>query len=246
MMDKETTLRQLFEEKYLDEWPQAMNSLVAPQTPGSKILHILDFEKKGDIYPQFQHKNITDIWWGLSSLVFELSPSADKITVVDPMYHYESKYYMEKENQRAENRMLSTEKIQQQTQKDLAGIYNLQKEVWDGIEKWQKNANNPDPKIVLNDSFAQHVVWIPSESQDIVFFNFVLDKLKGDEGRKKEILAALDNAYRITKSWGKIYGIHNKGSAEDDIIDALNTTDYSWNAQYKDNNAYIVFIIDKA
>jgi len=39
-MSKQDSLRDLYEEKYLDESPQAMNSLVAPQTSGSKIMKV--------------------------------------------------------------------------------------------------------------------------------------------------------------------------------------------------------------
>jgi hypothetical protein len=60
-MDKQDSLRKSYNKKYLDESPQVMNSLVAPQTSGSRILNILKFEKKGDIYPAFKDKNVTDI-----------------------------------------------------------------------------------------------------------------------------------------------------------------------------------------
>ena len=67
--------------------------------------------------------------------------------------------------------------------------------------------------------------------------------MRGDEWKEKEILTALDNAYRITKYWGKIYGIHDKGSSKDEIIDALNRTDYKRDAEYRE--WYMCFIIDK-
>jgi len=34
---------------------------VAPQTSGAKILDLLGFKKEGDIYPEFQKKQVTDI-----------------------------------------------------------------------------------------------------------------------------------------------------------------------------------------
>jgi len=58
-------------------------------------------------------------------------------------------------------------------------------------------------------------------------------------------LAAVKNAYRITKPGGKIYGIHDAVSKEDEIINALSRTEYTWDAWNKDNRKYTIFIIDK-
>jgi hypothetical protein len=78
-----------------------------------------------------------------------------------------------------------------------------------------------------------------------VFFNFVLHTLKDDGSLEDEILAAVKNAYSITKPGGKIYGIHDAVSKEDEIINALNRTDYKRDARHKDNKKYTVFIINK-
>jgi hypothetical protein len=112
----------------------------------------------------------------------------------------------------------------------------------DGITKWRDLDIAKNPKIVLNDSLAQHILWISPGSQDMVFLNFVLDKLQGDD-LEDEILSAVNNAYRITASWGKIYGIHNADSKEDDIINALDRAEYQRDA-YRDMG-YMIFTIDK-
>gem|GEM_PF-4701059 len=52
--------RKLYEEKYVDNGIDN-GVLVAPQTPGSEIMNIWKFEKKGDIYTEFENKQVTDI-----------------------------------------------------------------------------------------------------------------------------------------------------------------------------------------
>lgn len=59
-MEKSTIEKEIYENKYIDSGEE--NSvLVAPQTPGSKILKVFDFEKDGEIYPDFKDKYVTDI-----------------------------------------------------------------------------------------------------------------------------------------------------------------------------------------
>lgn len=250
-MEKSTIEKEIYENKYIDSGEE--NSvLVAPQTPGSKILKVFDFEKDGEIYPDFKDKYVTDIWWWLSSLAFELAPSVEKITVVDPIHKYDIQSHIQEELKRAKNRIIATEKIQEEWKRDLVNILGLEKEVIEGIEKREKYTNISDNKITINNSFAQNIEWIPSDSQDIVFLNFVLDKLykndssipNTDTNLEKEIIKALKNAYKITKPWGKIYGIHNS-MHEDPIMNALNRVPYEQDAQYKDNKRYVTFIIDK-
>lgn len=244
-MSKRDSLRSLYEKKYLDKNPQAKNSRVAPQTPGSKILKIFGFEKKWDIYPEFENKNVTDIWWWLSSFAFELSPSVKKIIVVDPTYYYDLQECVEDQKQKTERRVAHTAELQSKSEKDITETLSLEKEVGEWIQKRRENLSNLDPKIELNDSFAQNLTWIPDDSQDIVFFNFVLHTLEGPGSLEDEVVAALENAYRITKPGGKIYGIHDSVSHEDQIINALSRMDYKRNAWHKDNKKYTIFIIDK-
>lgn len=244
-MNKNNILRDHYEKKYFDKTPHSRNSRVAPQTPGTKVLKIFGFEKRWDIYPEFKDKNITDIWWWLSNFAFELSPSVQKIVVVDPTYHYNLKECVEDQKQKAENRLAKTIELQSTSERDLTENLNLEKEVGEWIQKRRENISKLDPKIELNDSFAQNIIWIPDSSQDAVFFNFVLHTLKDDESLEAEILAALKNAYRITKPGWKIYGIHDAASKEDEIINALSRTDYKRDAWYKENKKYTVFIINK-
>jgi hypothetical protein len=245
-MEKKDILRELYEEKYFDKTPHSKNSRVAPQTPGSKALKIFGFEKQWDIYPEFKDKNVTDVWWWLSNFAFELAPSVQKIIVVDPTYHYDLKECVEEQKQKADNRVMKTNELQSTSGKNLTETLNLEQEVGEWIQKRKENIINPDPKIELNDSFAQDIVWIPDNGQDAVFFNFVLHTLKGAGSLEDEIVSALDNAYRITKPGGKIYGIYDDIRPEEDIIlSALNRMEYRRNARHKDNNNYIVFIMDK-
>lgn len=244
MVDGKESLRESYEQKYIHNGID--NSvLVAPQTPGSKILKIFGFEKKWDIYPEFENKNVTDIWWWLSSFAFELSPSVKKIIVVDPTYHYDLQECVEDQNQKTERRVAHTTELQSKSEKDITETLNLEKEVGEWIQKRRENLIDPDPKIELNDSFAQDLVGIPDNSQDIVFFNFVLHTLEGHGSLEFEVLDAVNNAYRITKPGGKMYGIHNAVSKEDEIINALSRTDYKWNARHKEDKKYMIFIIDK-
>lgn len=230
-----------YEEKYVTN---GINNglLVAPQTPGSEVLRVLGIEKQGEIYPELNDKQVTDIGGWLSSLAFELSPSVKGIIVVDPIFHYEDiQERMETQKQSAEKRF--NDKNPQISKERLLEVLKVEREVCEGIEKRQKNTEHPDPKIVTNDSLAQHIEWIPADSQDAVFINFVLDKLKGNT-LTGEIILALENAYRITKPWGKIYCIHDKMSHEDEIIKGMNAT---WYPLLLDKyiGRYMVFIIEK-
>ncbi len=247
MDDTKNILRDSYEKKYFDESPEALNSLVAPQTSGAKILDMFHFEKKGDIYPEFENKKVTDIWWWFSSLVFELSPSVQEITIVDPIFAYDRKTQLIKEETRAENRMKIFETLKIDSPEDILMLRKKNKEssqeVLDGIKEWRDYAVDTYKNICLNTSLAQHIEWIEEESQDIVFLNFVLDKLQGNESKEKEILTALDNAYRISKIWGKIYGIHDKVRSEDEIVHALEKTKYE--RKREDKERYMIFIIDK-
>jgi hypothetical protein len=47
---------------------------------------------------------------------------------------------------------------------------------------------------------AQNIKGIQDDSQDAVFFDFVLDKLQGEKSKEEIIISALENAYRIIKS----------------------------------------------
>ncbi len=230
-----------YEEKYVTN---GINNglLVAPQTPGSEILRVLGIKKQGEIYPEFKDKQVTDIGGGLSSLAFELSSSVKGIIVVDPIFHYDDiKERMEIQRQSSEKRF--NDKNPQVLKERLLEVLRVEREVCEGIEKRQKNTEDPDPKIVTNDSLAQHIEWIPADSQDAVFINFVLDKLKGNT-LPGEIILALENAYRITKPWGKIYCVHDRTSHEYDIIKGMNDT---WYPLLLDKyiGRYMVFIIEK-
>jgi hypothetical protein len=245
MIDKHDSLRELYEKKYLDKSPQAQNCLVAPQVSGSKILRLLKFEKEWDIYLGFEDKQVTDIWWGLSSLAFELSPSVKQIIVVDPIFHYDDfKEHIEKQKQSAENR-LHNKNPQQQTAERLTEILKVETEVCEGIEKRQQNMTAPDPKILLNDSLAQHIEWIAPDSQDVVFLNFVLDKLQSNSILENEILSVIDNAYRITKPWGKIYGVHDRGLDDKNSDNIANALDRKYLRKGHHKDRYMIFTIDK-
>ena len=230
-------VRKWYEEKYLDESFQALNSLVAPQTSGAKILDLLGFKKEGDIYPEFQKKQVTDIGWWLSSLAFELSPSVEKIIVVDPMFLYDRKALVDREAMRAENRIKIFDALYENVLEGMLIARQENKkntqEVADGIKKWQEYDASNGSNIQINDSFAQSIQWIENDSQDVTFLNFVLDKLNGVEWREKEIVSALENTYRITKPWGKTYIVYDKVHNVDDIMAALDQTGYKRNGEYK-------------
>gem|GEM_PF-5575166 len=92
----------------------------------------------------------------MSSLAFELYPSVKQIIVVDPIFHYDDiKERMEAQKQSAEKRLRN--KNLQLTPERLIEILKVEKEVCEGIEKRQKYTNNANPKIVINDSLAQHI-----------------------------------------------------------------------------------------
>lgn len=74
---------------------------------------------------------------------------------MDPAYHYDLEKCTEDEKRKAENRLLSTKELSEKRGRNLAAIFNSEKEVGEGIERWKKNIISPDPKIILNDSFAQ-------------------------------------------------------------------------------------------
>lgn len=243
----EKTLKYFYEEKYLDESPQAMNSLVAPENSGTKILDVLGFERKNGRYPEFQDKYVTDIWWWLSSLVFELSPTAKEVIVVDPTFWYDVKALLEREVVRAKKRLTKFDALDNNVSEDMLLLrqenYKNTKEVTDGLEKWEKYAPEDYENIKINSSFAQHIKDIKDDSQDYVFFNFVLDKLEGRQGKQKEIELALINAYRIAKTGGKIYGMQGKTNSDEHILNALGNLGFKSNV--RNDGWYLCFEIDK-
>lgn len=247
-MGKLDSIRSLYEKKYVEGWPKDTGSLVAPQTSGARILRFFNVEKNGNEYPEFKDKNITDIWWWMSSLAFELSPSAKKIIVVDPIFGYDRKVKTENELRRAQNSLEGYNVLRatdsEENLKNREENKKNEKEVLQGITTWLGYDDENPGKIQLNNSFAQHIEGIEDGSQDVVFLNFVLDKLEGEGDRESQVFDAIENAYRITKSWGKIYGIHDKRSGDDDIINWLNRAGYRRKGDYKDK--YLYFIIEKA
>lgn len=244
-MNKQQSVKDLYEEKYVYN---GLNNgiLVAPQISGSKALDLLWLKKQGDIYPEIVDKQVTDVWWWLSNLAFELYASAKKLIIVDPIFASENfNDILEQEKERAWNRLLQT---QQSTAKNIAHILLAQKEIYTGIERRQHYDTSVDQKIVRNPSFAQDIQWIDSNSQDVVFFNFVLDKLyKGDNALViEEMRKALQSAFFITKSWWKIMGVHNISSHSDEIISTLDNLLISWyHVEYDQKDKYLVFCLHK-
>lgn len=239
----------LYEKKYLDEDQEAHNLLVAPQTSGAKILHLYDFEKEGELYPEFKDKKVSDIGCWFSSLVFELLPSIQEITLVDPIYAYNKKTYIAKEFVRAEKRLRIHETLTSEAPEAIITkrkeVHNDYTAVFVGMKKWKDIDLTENKKVIFNTSLAQNIEWIQENSQDVVFLNFVLDKLQGYEGMGKEIHAALDSAYAITKPWGKIYCLQDNDYKSDMLLDVMQHTDYKRNAHYKGNRTYVVFTLDK-
>lgn len=244
-MEKKDTKKERFQKKYIDNGSDN-GSLVAPQVSGAMLLTILDVEKQGDIYPEILDKQVTDVWWWFGDLAFELSSSAKKIIVVDPIFAAENlNDFLGQEKERAGNRLQKTQQI---TAKDVANILSSQKQVYEGIQNREKYTSAPSEKILRNPSFAQDIQWIPQNSQDLVFLNFILDKLyTGDNATSiEEIRKALQSAIHITKSGWKIMGVHDISSHPDEIILALDNLLMSWcTVEYHQKGNYLVFHIDK-
>ncbi len=239
--------RDAYEEKYFNEGSQNMNMLVAPQTSWAMVLSIIGFEKKWEIYPELMGKNVTDIGWGFSTMIFEVAPSVKAYTHVDPIFAYDRKTFLKKERMRIDYRTRLIDNMRTDVSDEILKKRNenkaKQEDVLEGLKKWESYDFSKLGNVKFNDSLAQDIHGIGDDSQDMVFLDFVLDKLEGWWSKKEEILEALHNAYRITKPWGKIYGVHNKESSEDDIIDALNASEYDFDGKYKE--WYMYFIIDK-
>jgi len=146
--------------------------------------------------------------------VFELAPSVQKITIFDPIFSQDRKTIIAKEREKIEKRMKLYETLNAEVSDDILvkrkENQQDEQEVLEGVVKRQAYDEESDKKIVLNDSLAQHIEGIEKESQDVVFLNFVLDKLQGEDSLKKEISSAIKNAYTITKPGGKIYGVHDR------------------------------------
>lgn len=245
-MEKRDTKKEHFQKKYIDSGTDN-GSLVAPQVSGAILLSILDVEKQRDMYPEILDKQVTDIWWWFGDLAFELSSSAKKIIVVDPIFATENLHeFLGQEKRRAENRLQKTQQI---TSENVVNILSSQKLVYEGIQNREEYANTPSEKILRNPSFAQDIQWIPQDSQDLVFLNFILDKLYTGERATsiEEIRKALQSAISITRSGGKVMGVHDISSHPDEIILALDNLLISWcTVDYQQKGRYLVFHIDKA
>jgi len=245
MMNNQHSVKDVYEKKYVYNGLDN-GVLVAPQISGSKALDLLGLKKQGDIYPEFVDKEVTDVWWWLSNLAFELYASAKKITIVDPIFASENlNDFLEQEKERAGNRLQQT---QQFTARHIAHILLAQKEIYTGIERRQHYDTSADQKISRNPSFAQDIQWVDPNSQDVIFFNFVLDKLhKGDNTLViEEMRKALQSAFNITKSWWKIMGVHDVSSNSDEIITALDNLLLPWYyVEYDQKDRYLVFCLYK-
>lgn len=128
-----------------------------------------------------------------------------------------------------------------ETNRELLDLLQDKQEVYDGIVKWEHFNPEKTPNITINDSYAQDIQGIKPESQDVVFLNFVLDKVyDGDfslraerDKLEAEIGKALENALLIAKVGGKIMGVHNISSHSDEIIIALDMLEYRVDYQQK-------------
>jgi hypothetical protein len=58
----------------------------------------------------------------LSSLVFELAPSAKKITIADPIFAYDRKTYVKIEKERAEKRMSISATLEGTTSEHILAV----------------------------------------------------------------------------------------------------------------------------
>lgn len=175
-----------------------------------------------------------------------MAPSVQSVIVVDPIFQVKDlDAFLEQEKGRATKSLGETKS---HASKDLADILASKQEIIEGIEKRKNYQGAPDAKIICNPSFAQDIQGIAPKSQDIVFVNFVLDKLhKGDKQELiEQIRKTLRNALDITKPGGMIMGVHDIGSNADEIIIALdNLLIGGYDAQYTQKGSYLVFSMKK-
>jgi hypothetical protein len=85
-----------------------------------------------------------------------------KITVMDPIFAYDKKTHIAKEMEKAEKRIRLFQALASDVSEDVLTKRKEnqkgQQEVLDGITKWRDLDIAKNPKIVLNDSLAQHIL----------------------------------------------------------------------------------------
>ena len=178
---------------------------VAPGNSASTLLSMLGFQSQWTVYPDFLEKNVLDIggWFGWLAPV--LSHSAQQITVVDPIFNEKNfdDYYRDDLRKLESKRQL----IQQYSTSDIPDSVRLIRQrnlnEMDKVYKeslWWKEYDSIEEHahIKRNPSYGENLVWIPDESQDFVFANYVLLK---DTVRPEDFL---HEVIRVLKKWGTL------------------------------------------
>jgi SAM-dependent methyltransferase len=158
------------------------NIRVAPGNSTSVLLDTCWFQYKNNIYPDFLNKNVLDIGGGFGGIAPVLSNSASQIIVVDPIFNeknLESLYLTDLSGMENRTHLQFDDTIPvspECLQIRAKNIVNTKK-VYEEVLWWKTyDPNGRHKHIKRNPSYGEHLVWIPSNSQDFVFVNYVFLK----------------------------------------------------------------------
>lgn len=155
---------------------------IAPGNSTKTLLGNFWYQTKYGIYPDFQWKNILDIGGGFGWVAPILGNSAKQITVVDPVFREDNynELYLE-DIWRIERLMTHLESwvknISAETQSLRTRNHNEQKQVQRELLWWKEyDPNWEHSHIKRNASYGENIEWIPDNSIDVIFINYVLSK----------------------------------------------------------------------
>ena len=134
------------------------------------------------------NKNIVDIWWWASTLALLLKNNYQpkSIEIVDPIFE---KYDFDIVTKQVIKNLKWLSKDKWKYSENQKALINVLEKYQQGEYKW----------VNTNPSYWNHIKWIKSDSQDIIFINHLLHKLD-----KKQVIDTLQEADRILKKNGEI------------------------------------------
>ncbi len=97
---------------------------VSPQLPSDVMLAISGFEKRWDLYPELQDKNVVDIGGWFGGLPFELSSSVKGLSVVDPLFSVDNlEEFLDADIEKIEKLILKYNSILEELNPKLTNAY---------------------------------------------------------------------------------------------------------------------------
>ncbi len=159
------------------------NTRVAPGNSTKVLFEKCWFQFKNGIYPDFLNKNVLDIGGGFGGIAPVLSNSASQIIVADPMFWENNIEELYREDEKRILHRIKLRNIFLEKNPHLSHIQaniteaKIVKDEFDWWKTYDPNDLHKNHKhIKRNPSYGENLVWIPSNSQDYIFVNYVLLK----------------------------------------------------------------------